>query len=96
MESLMDAGVKIRAYDPAAMEETRHLLKDKIYYASDIYDAAQGTDAVIVPTEWKEFRIPNWAKLKDVMKNHLVIDGRNIYNKEELSAQGFEYSGIGQ
>lgn len=96
MESLMDAGVKIRAYDPAAMEETRDLLKDKIYYASDIYDAAQGTDAVIVPTEWKEFRIPNWAKLKDVMKNHLVIDGRNIYNKEELSAQGFEYSGIGQ
>lgn len=96
IDSLMESGVNVRAYDPAAMEETQRMLNDKIYYAKDIYDAAQGTDAVIVPTEWKEFRLPNWEKLKEMMNNHLVIDGRNIYNKEELANQGFEYSGIGQ
>ncbi len=96
INSLLEAGVAVRAYDPAAMDEARDLLKDKIYYATDIYDAAYGADAVIVPTEWKEFRLPNWEKLKEIMNHHLVIDGRNIYNKEELASENFEYSGIGQ
>lgn len=96
IESLLESGVKVRAYDPAAMEEARKYLDDRIYYAKDIYDAANETDALIVPTEWKEFRLPNWSILKKIMNNHLVIDGRNIYNKEDLSAYGFEYSGIGQ
>jgi len=96
IDSLLNAGVAVRAYDPAAMDEARDLLKDKIYYATDIYDAANGAHAVIVPTEWKEFRLPNWEKLKEMMNHHLVIDGRNIYNKEELVSQNIEYSGIGQ
>lgn len=96
INSLLEAGVAVRAYDPAAMDEARDLLKDKIYYATDIYDAANGAHAVIVPTEWKEFRLPNWEKLKEIMNHHLVIDGRNIYNKEELASENFEYSGIGQ
>ncbi len=96
IDSLLDAGVAVRAYDPAAMDEARDLLKDKIYYATDIYDAANGAHAVIVPTEWKEFRLPNWEKLKEIMDHHLMIDGRNIYNKEELASQNFEYSGVGQ
>jgi nucleotide sugar dehydrogenase len=96
IESLLEAGVAVRAYDPAAMEEARSYLDDKIYYAADIYDAAQGADALIVPTEWKEFRLPDWKKLKQIMNHHLVIDGRNIYNKEELASCGFEYRGIGQ
>ena len=96
IESLLDAGVKVRAYDPAAMQEARKYLGDRIYYASDIYDAANEADALIVPTEWKEFRLPNWSILKKIMNEHLVIDGRNIYNKEDLSSYGFEYSGIGQ
>lgn len=96
IDSLLDANIAVRAYDPAAMDEARTLLKDKIYYATDIYDAAHGADALIVPTEWKEFRLPNWKKLKEIMNVPLVIDGRNIYNKEELASQGFEYSGIGQ
>ena len=96
IDSLLNAGVAVRAYDPAAMDEARDLLKDKIYYATDIYDAANGAHAVIVPTEWKEFRLPNWEKLKEMMNHHLVIDGRNIYNKEELVSQNIEYCGIGK
>jgi len=96
IESLLEAGVSVRAYDPAAMQEARKYLNDKIYYATDIYDAANEADALIVPTEWKEFRMPDWKKLKSIMRHHLVIDGRNIYNREELDAYGFAYSGIGQ
>ncbi|MDR2815272.1 MAG: UDP-glucose/GDP-mannose dehydrogenase family protein [Proteiniphilum sp.] len=94
--SLLEAGVAVRAYDPAAMQEARRCLNDSIYYASDIYDAANGADALIVATEWKEFRLPNWSILKKIMNNHVVIDGRNIYNMEELASCGFAYNGIGQ
>ncbi len=96
IRSLREAGVSVRAYDPAAMQEARYYLNDSIYYATDIYDAANGADALIVPTEWKEFRLPNWSILKKIMNNHVVIDGRNIYNMEELASYGFAYSGIGQ
>ncbi len=96
IESLLESGVKVRAYDPAAMDEAKKQLNDKIYYAKDIYDAAHEAHALIVPTEWKEFRLPNWEILKKIMRTHLVIDGRNIYNKEELASFGFEHRGIGQ
>ena len=96
IESLLEAGVNVRAYDPAAMKEAQKYLNSRIYYSKDIYDAANEADALIVPTEWKEFRLPSWSILKKIMNNHLIIDGRNIYNKEELASQGFEYRGIGQ
>lgn len=96
IESLLKEGVNVRAYDPAAMQEAHKYLDDRIYYATDIYDAANEADALIVPTEWKEFRLPNWSILSKIMNNHLVIDGRNIYNKEDMAAYGFEYRGIGQ
>ena len=95
IDSLLKSGVNVRAYDPAAMQEAQKYLDDKIYYAKDIYDAAFEADALIVPTEWKEFRLPGWAVLKKIMKDNLVIDGRNIYNKEEIESHGFEYRGIG-
>ncbi len=95
IESLLNAGVSVRAYDPAAMQEARKYLNDKIYYATDMYDAAKESDALIVPTEWKVFRMPDWNKLKSIMRHHLVIDGRNIYNREELNSYGIAYSGIG-
>lgn len=96
IRSLLDAGVDVQAYDPAAMDEAKKYLGDSIYYASDIYDAANNADALIVPTEWKEFRLPNWSILKKIMRGSLVVDGRNIYNGNELSSYGFEYRGIGQ
>ncbi len=95
IRSLLEAGVKVRGYDPAAMHEVHNLFGDRIYYAKDIYDAANGADALIVPTEWKEFRLPSWEILQKIMNDFLVIDGRNIYNKEELSNHGFHYKGIG-
>ncbi|HCB00728.1 MAG TPA: UDP-glucose 6-dehydrogenase, partial [Porphyromonadaceae bacterium] len=95
IDSLLESNVNVRAYDPAAMDEARKRLNDKIYYAKDIYDAANNADALIVPTEWKEFRLPNWEILKKIMRTHLVIDGRNIYNKEDLFSYGFGYRGIG-
>ncbi|MDY9918321.1 MULTISPECIES: UDP-glucose/GDP-mannose dehydrogenase family protein [Proteiniphilum] len=95
INSLLEAGVVVKAYDPAAMNEAHKYLNNKIYYATDIYDAVQGADALIVPTEWKEFRLPDWNRLKKSMHDHLVVDGRNIYNKEELASHGFIYSGIG-
>lgn len=95
INSLLESGVNVRVYDPAAMDEAQKQLKDKVHYAKDIYDAANNAHALIVPTEWKEFRLPNWEILKKIMRTHLVIDGRNIYNKEELAAYGFEYRGIG-
>jgi len=96
IRSLLDAGVNVRAYDPAAMNEAKRYLGESIYYANDIYDAANDADALIVPTEWKEFRLPNWRILRKIMNNHLVVDGRNIYNRSELESYGFEYRGIGQ
>lgn len=96
IRSLLDADVKVRAYDPAAMKEAKRYLGERIYYASDIYDAANNADALIVPTEWKEFRLPNWDILRKIMNHYLVVDGRNIYNREELESYGFEYRGIGQ
>ncbi|MDD5620917.1 MAG: UDP-glucose/GDP-mannose dehydrogenase family protein, partial [Proteiniphilum sp.] len=96
IRSLLDAGVTVRAYDPAAIEEARRVLGDAVYYANDIYDAALDADALIVPTEWKVFRLPNWEVLKKVMRSRVVIDGRNIYNGTELASLGFAYQGIGQ
>lgn len=96
IRSLIDAGAKVRVYDPAAMSEAKKELGDNVYYATDIYDAANNVDALIVPTEWKEFRLPNWEILKKIMRTHLVIDGRNIYSRDELTEYGFHYQGIGQ
>ena len=79
----------------ASMEDGALSKKHKLLIAIAI-DAAHGADALIVPTEWKEFRMPDWKKLKSIMHHHLVIDGRNIYNSEELATHGFDYHGIGQ
>ena len=96
IHSLLEAGATVRTYDPAAISEARKVLGDNVYYANDIYDAALGADALIVPTEWKEFRLPNWEVLKKIMRTRVVIDGRNIYNGAELASLGFAYHGIGQ
>lgn len=96
IKSLLNAGVRVKVYDPVAMNEARNVLHDKVYYAKDIYDAADGSDAVVVPTEWKEFRLPNWERLKTIMACPVIIDGRNIYSKTELESKDFLYSGIGQ
>lgn len=93
---LLEAGCTVRVFDPAAMDEARRRLGDAIIYASDIYDAAKGADALLLLTEWKQFRLPSWARVHDLMRNPIVFDGRNIYDPAEMRKNGFEYYSIGR
>lgn len=95
IEKLLEAGANIRAYDPVAMEEAERRLDDKITYSKDIYDATLDADAIILVTEWNEFRLPSWSAIKKLVKQPVIFDGRNIYNKEDLKTAGFEYYCIG-
>ena len=95
IEKLLAAGATVSVYDPIAMEECKRRIGDVVTYAKDIYDAAFDADALMVVTEWKEFRLPSWAVLKRTMKQPILIDGRNIYDRHELDEQGFLYSCIG-
>ena len=96
IDRLLQAGCNIRAYDPAAMEECRRRMGDRISYASDLYDAALDADALMLITEWKEFRLPSWGVIKKTMTQPVILDGRNIYEKKELEELGFTYYCIGQ
>ena len=97
IDSLLKAGCNIRAYDPVAMDECKRRLPDApITYCRDMYDAVLDTDAMLLLTEWKEFRLPTWAVIKKEMIRPLVIDGRNIFDIEELEENGFEYHCIGK
>ncbi len=96
IQLLLDAGCRVRVFDPVAMEECRRRIGDKVDYAKDMYDAVLDADAMLLLTEWKQFRLPSWGVMKKTMKNALVIDGRNIYDKEELEEYGFEYHCIGK
>lgn len=96
INKLLDNQVNVRVYDPAAMDEAKMLFGDKVEYATDIYDAANNAHAIILVTEWKEFRLPNWSILAKIMQKRVVIDGRNIYHADELAANGFTYTCIGK
>ena len=96
IQLLLDAGCRVRVFDPVAMEECKRRIGDKVEYAKDMYDAVLDADAMLLLTEWKQFRLPSWGVMKKTMKNALVIDGRNIYDKEELEEYGFEYHCIGK
>ena len=96
IEKFLQHGAEITAYDPAAMNEAKRRLGDKINYSQDSYGAMVDADAMVLVTEWNEFRNPNWAVINKIMKNRVVFDGRNIYEKELLEQSGFEYFGIGR
>lgn len=93
---LLNAGAKVRAYDPAAIDETRKLLGEKIYFAEDPYDAIASADALVMMTEWSEFHLPDFSRISDLLKSKVIFDGRNIYNPEELKKNGFRYFAIGR
>ncbi|MFZ9938999.1 MAG: UDP-glucose dehydrogenase family protein [Bacteroidia bacterium] len=95
IQELLARGARVRAYDPVAMEEARHQLADSIAYAKDPYDALLDADALLLVTEWPEFRVPNFEVVKKLMRGHVVFDGRNQYDRHELRAMGFSYYGIG-
>lgn len=93
---LHEAGCRIRVYDPVAMGECRRRVGDIVEYATDMYDAVLNADALLLLTEWKPFRLPSWGVVKKSMNQPLILDGRNIYDKKELAAMGFDYFCIGQ
>lgn len=93
---LLEAGCMVRAYDPVAMDECRRRIGETVHYCNDMYDAVLDADALLLLTEWKEFRLPTWSVIKKAMARPLVIDGRNIFDAEELKEDGFEYHCIGK
>ena len=96
IDLLLKAGVAVKVYDPVAMDECRRRIGDKVIYSQNMYDAAEGADALMLVTEWKEFRIPNTDTLLAKMHGRLILDGRNILDAEELRLAGFEYHCIGK
>jgi UDPglucose 6-dehydrogenase len=95
INALLNGGAKVRAYDPVAIREAKRILGDSISYANDAYDATVDADALVLLTEWNEFRLPSWTALKKLLKNPVLFDGRNIYNEFELKEAGFDYFYIG-
>ncbi len=93
---LLDAGCIVKAYDPVAMDECRRRMGDTVTYCRNMYDAVIDADALLLLTEWKEFRLPSWGVIRKAMRRPLVIDGRNIFDSEELDENGFEYHCIGK
>lgn len=93
---LSEAGCKIRVYDPIAMDECKRRVGDAVTYCRDMYDAVEGSEALLLLTEWKQFRLPDWQKVKDRMKRPLMIDGRNIFDAQEMMDMGFDYHCIGR
>lgn len=104
IEKLLQSGCNVRTFDPVAMPEAKEIIQskmaslinsDNLHFASDIYDAVLDADALLLVTEWKEFRMPSWGVIKKSMKGKLVLDGRNIYEKNEMKELGFVYDPIG-
>jgi UDPglucose 6-dehydrogenase len=93
---LIDLGASVIAFDPVAQEEAHRILGDKISYAKDEYDACVDVDALIIVTEWPEFRMPNFRVIEKLLKTKTIFDGRNIYEPEEMQELKFNYYSIGR
>lgn len=96
IKALKRAGAKVVVFDPEAMNNVKKEVGKKVKYASNMYEALEGADALMIMTEWPEFRTPDFSKMKDKLKNKVIFDGRNLYDLDEIKAQGFEYYSIGR
>lgn len=96
VDDLIEAGAQIKGFDPVSVEEAKKSIGEKITYSKNPYDAASEADAVVLITEWDEFRNLDWAKVVKSMKGKLMIDGRNIYDPAEMTKVGFDYVGLGR
>ncbi|MBP5371964.1 MAG: UDP-glucose/GDP-mannose dehydrogenase family protein [Bacteroidales bacterium] len=96
IEKLLAAGAIVRVFDPIAMAECKRRIGDAVTYCKDLYDAVDGADALALMTEWRQFRMPSWNVVQKVMTGNVVVDGRNIYSREELEGMGFVYTRIGE
>ncbi|HXL57500.1 MAG TPA: UDP-glucose/GDP-mannose dehydrogenase family protein [Chitinophagaceae bacterium] len=95
IDALLQAGAKVQAYDPASLHEAKHILDGTVTLCEDAIKATEDADAIILVTEWPEFRLPDWETILKNMKENVIFDGRNIYNPEEMREKGFTYYGIG-
>ena len=96
IDKLLADGATIRVFDPVAMDECKRRIGDAVTYCKNIYDAADGADVFALMTEWRQFRMPAWNVIKKVMRGSAIVDGRNIYDRQELEEQGFSYTRIGE
>ena len=96
IDLLIKAGAKVRVYDPVANKAVKAVLGDSVNYCIDMYDAAHGADAIALITEWKQFRIPNWNRLRSLVNGRIIVDGRNTFDAREVMKEGFEYYCIGK
>ena len=96
INKLLADGATVRVFDPIAMDECKRRIGDVVTYCTNMYDAADGADVFALMTEWRQFRMPSWNVIKKVMKGNVVVDGRNIYDRQELEEQGFIYTRIGE
>jgi UDPglucose 6-dehydrogenase len=96
IEQLLDAGADVVAHDPVAMHETERRIGKRIRYAESSYDALEGSDALVVVTDWNEYRHPDFARIKRALKSPVVVDGRNLYDARKMRALGFTYDSIGR
>src|ERR1700674_979278 len=101
IDALLSSGATVRAYDPVATQEARRLYAahpraEQLVFCKDAYEAAQGADALLIATEWKEFRSPDYDRLKTLLSQPLIFDGRNLYDPQLMERLGFEYFAIGR
>ena len=96
IEKLLADGASVRVFDPIAMDECKRRIGDSVFYTKNMYDAADGADVFALMTEWRQFRMPSWNVVQKVMNGNIVVDGRNIYDRQELEDMGFVYTRIGE
>ena len=96
IDSLLSAGATVRVFDPVALDECRRILGDRVTYTANLYEAVTGAHVMALLTEWRQFRMPAWTTVRRLMTGDLIVDGRNIYNADELASYGFRYTRIGR
>jgi UDPglucose 6-dehydrogenase len=96
IHELLKSGARVKVFDPVAMDNFRKTVKAPVEYGRNVYEMAEGCDALVLVTEWNEFRELDFARLKRVMRGHVFIDGRNVYTPERIAARGFKYDSFGR
>ena len=96
IQGMLAAGASVQAYDPEAMTVAKKIFGSKVSFAENSYKALTGADALVIVTEWNEFREPDFARMRKLLRNPVIFDGRNLYNAEQIRSQGFTYFSIGR
>ena len=96
IEAVLDAGATVMAHDPEAIESAKRIFGDRIGYAEGMYDVLEAADALVIVTEWLEYRNPDFGRMQELLGNPLIVDGRNLYDPERMAELGFKYRGIGR